>query len=173
MPLIALSLVLGASSASAITDLDLGSLDPPADLTVCAEGHVWEAESAACAELRPGVLPDRELTDYAYALVAANRYEEALVVLDLLEDPQTARALNCRGFAARKLGRLEESIGYYRRAIALAPRYTPVREYLGEAYLEQGRIDLAEEQLMILETLCGTSCEEYTALAEAIAAARD
>jgi tetratricopeptide (TPR) repeat protein len=126
-----------------------------------------------CVQAQQGVLRDDELTDYAYALVEEGRFREALTVLDLLEKPETARALNYRGFATRNLGHLDEGIGYYLRAVALAPRYAEVREYLGEAYIAKGRLDLAEQQLVVIETLCGTSCEAYVGLAEAIAARPD
>jgi hypothetical protein len=53
--------------------------------------------------------------------------------------------------------------------VALDPDYTLVREYLGEAYVSQGRLDLAEQQLVEIEKRCGTTCEAYEDLAEAIA----
>jgi hypothetical protein len=49
-------------------------------------------------------LPDPDLTEYAYALAKADRYQEAIDVLDLLDNPNTPRAFNYRGYATRKLG---------------------------------------------------------------------
>jgi hypothetical protein len=43
-----------------------------------------------------------------------------------------------------------------------------VREYLGEAYVIQGKMTEAKEQLRIIEKICGTECEEYEDLANAI-----
>ena len=94
-----------------------------------------------------GIVPDDAMTDYAYALAEEGRYDEALAMLDLLQNPNTAKALNYRGYATRKLGRLEEGIGYYLESVALDPEYPQVREYLGEAYLAQGKRELAVEQL--------------------------
>jgi len=94
----------------------------------------------------------------------------ALATLDMMQNPNTAEALNFRGYATRKLGRLEEGIGYYRQAVALDPEYALVREYLGEAYVTQGKLDLAKSELTAIEKLCGTTCEPYQDLAEAIAA---
>jgi protein involved in temperature-dependent protein secretion len=51
------------------------------------------------------------------------------------------------------------------------PQYAQVREYLGEAYVIQGKLDLAREQLQVIQTLCGAECEEYRDLSEAIEAA--
>jgi protein involved in temperature-dependent protein secretion len=52
--------------------------------------------------------------------------------------------------------------------VKLDPQYAQVREYLGEAYVIKGRIDLAQEQLQHIQKICGTNCEEYRDLAEAI-----
>ena len=72
------------------------------------------------------------------ALAQDGRYDEALATLDLLQNPNTAEALNYRGYATRKLGRVDEGIGYYLQSVALDPDYTLVREYLGEAYVIKG-----------------------------------
>jgi tetratricopeptide (TPR) repeat protein len=51
--------------------------------------------------------------------------------------------LNGLGYSHRKLGLLDEAIGYYRRALALDPSYVLAREYLGEGYVAAGKIALA------------------------------
>ena len=97
-----------------------------------------------CIDAQSNLIDDQSLTTYAYALAKEGRYEEALPTLDLLKNPNTAEALNYRGYATRKLGRTDEGIGYYLQAVALDPDYTLVREYLGEAYLVKG--DIAARQ---------------------------
>ena len=139
------------------------------DLTICFPGQVWDMEHQKCLERRSGVLPDPALTEYAFALTSADRYQEAIDVLDLLDNPSTPRALNARGYATRKLGRIDEGISYYLRSVALDPAYPQVREYLGEAYVIQGKFDLAREQLATIEKLCGSKdCEYYHDLAETL-----
>jgi tetratricopeptide (TPR) repeat protein len=139
------------------------------DLTTCEPGQVWDAKQHKCLTKRSGVLPDPELTEYAYALAKAERYQEALDVLDTLDNPNTPRALNYRGYATRKLGRTDEGISYYLKSVALDPAYPQVREYLGEAYVIQGKYDLAKDQLVTIEKLCGSKeCEYYEDLAEAL-----
>src|SRR4029077_11493205 len=71
--------------------------------TTCAPGEVYDARSMKCVKQHARVLIDAALSDYAYALAKAGRYGEALGVLDLLKDPNTAIALNYRGYATRKL----------------------------------------------------------------------
>src|SRR5580700_5556541 len=141
----------------------------PSDLTVCKPGQVWDTKRRKCLVRRSDVLPDPEMTEYAYALAKADRYQEAIDVLDLLDNPNTPRALNYRGYATRKLGRTDEGIGYYLKSVALDPNYSQVREYLGEAYVIQGKYDLAKDQLATIEKLCGSKdCEYYEDLADAL-----
>ena len=172
--LIAIAPALAPPPAFAVANFEFGgtAADGLADLTNCGGRLIWDGERDTCVEPRKGVLPDEALTNYAFALVKAERFEDALAALDLREMPDDAKTLNYRGFATRKLGRVDEGISYYLKAVALAPRYVEVREYLGEAYVEKGRLDLAEQQLVVIETLCGTSCEEYSELAQAIAEGR-
>jgi tetratricopeptide (TPR) repeat protein len=142
------------------------------DLTTCAPGQVWDKKTHKCLERHSGVLPDSELTEYAYSLAKADRYQEAIDVLDMLGNPNTPRALNYRGYATRKLGRTEEGVSYYLKSVALDPNYAQVREYLGEAYVIQGKYDLAKDQLATIQKLCGsTDCEYYEDLSDALKSA--
>ena len=138
------------------------------DRVTCPPGEVFDARSNGCVKQRSEVLPDKALTDYAYALAKEERYAEALDVLNLLKNKNTPEALNYRGYATRKLGRVDEGIAYYRKSVALDPRYAQVREYLGEAYVIKGDIASARAQLREIKTICGTGCEAYTHLAQAI-----
>ena len=141
------------------------------DLTTCQPGMVWDTKQHKCLARHSGVLPDPELTEYAFALAKADRYQEAIDVLDLLDNPNTPRALNYRGYATRKLGRTDEGISYYLKSVAIDPSYPQVREYLGEAYIVEGKYDLAKEQLATIERLCGSGCVYYEDLADALAQA--
>ena len=158
----ALSLTLGPALAVA----DSGGKD---DTGTCPRGEVYDSRSGRCVK-QGSALPDKVLNDYAAALSKAGRYDEALATLDLLRNPNTAEALNYRGYATRKLGRLDEGIDYYRRSVALDPRYPLVREYLGEAFVIKGDMGSAKAQLQAIKGICGTGCEQYKHLAEAIAA---
>jgi len=138
------------------------------DMTTCKKGQIWNTATRRCEAAVKGQLDDDAVAQYAYALAKAHRYEEALATLDMLENPNTARALNYRGYATRKLGRTEEGIGYYLQSVKLDPHYAQVREYLGEAYVIQGKLDLAHQQLDVIKSICGTGCEEYEDLAKAL-----
>ena len=126
------------------------------------------SKAKKCVKKTSSAVPDKDRTEYAYTLAKAGRYQEALEMLDTLKDPNTKEALNYRGYATRKLGRTDEGISWYKKSVALDPKYAKVREYLGEAYVIKGQIDLAKEQLMTIKSICGTTCEEYQDLHEAI-----
>lgn len=144
-----------------------GDDDAPAKPN-CPKGQIWDSKSQKCVLQTSSAVPDADRTDYAYRLAKDGRYDEALALLDTLKQPNTAKALNYRGYATRKLGRTDEGIGYYLQSVKLDPQYAQVREYLGEAYVIKGRVDLAQEQLQQIKSICGTGCEEYQDLAEAI-----
>lgn len=160
-----LTAVFGSSTALAD-----GEESPPPPPN-CPKGQVWDSKNQRCVSQQSRLLPDNDRADYAYRLAKDGRYEEALALLDTLSHPHTPKALNYRGYATRKLGRTDEGIGYYLQAVKLDPHYALVREYLGEAYVTQGRLDLAQEQLQHIKGICSTTCEEYQDLAEAIASA--
>ena len=89
-------------------------------------------------------------------------------MLDTVKDQNNAEVLNYRGYATRKLGRTDEGISYYLQSVKLDPQYAKVREYLGEAYVIKGQLDMAKDQLATIKTICGTDCEEYQDLNAAI-----
>ena len=65
-------------------------------------------------------------------------------------------AWNLVGYAARKLGDYPQSLAAYDHCLRIQPGYAPAREYLGEAYVELGRVREAREQLAWLERLSAT-----------------
>jgi tetratricopeptide (TPR) repeat protein len=135
----------------------------------CDKGDYFSDKTGKCEKLKTGALSDPDLAQYAYLLAQADRYDEAIAALDLLKNPNTAVALNYRGYATRKLGRLDEGIGYYLQSVALDPHYAKVREYLGEAYVLKGEMANAQQQLESIKAICGTKCTAYEHLSEAIA----
>lgn len=134
----------------------------------CPKGQIYDSKTKTCMVEKSSMIGDSDRANYAYMLAKSGRYQEALEVLNTLQNPNTAIALNYRGYATRKLGHTDEGIGYYLKSVALDPNYPKVREYLGEAYMIKGRPDLAKQQLTVIKSLCGTDCEEYRDLAAAI-----
>ena len=93
-----------------------------------------------------------------------------LKALDKLEkayekDKKNADILNYLGFALRKTGDFKKAEKFYLKGLELDAGHLGLNEYLGELYVQTGRIELARERLQILE---GCNCEEYDELKELI-----
>jgi tetratricopeptide (TPR) repeat protein len=103
--------------------------------------------------------------------IQAKDYKAALAELrGLAEDTQQADVYNLLGFTLRKTGDYETSLTYYTKALDLQPDHKAAREYLGELFVETGKLDKANEQLAALTKLCPGGCEERDDLQKAIAA---
>jgi tetratricopeptide (TPR) repeat protein len=103
--------------------------------------------------------------------IQAKDYKAALAELrGLAEDTQQADVYNLPGFTLRKTGDYETSLTYYTKALDLQPDHKAAREYLGELFVETGKLDKAKEQLAALTKLCPSGCEEREDLQKAIAA---
>lgn len=80
---------------------------------------------------------------------------------------------NLMGYALRQASpsNLGVAVDHYQQALRLDPAHVQAREYLGQAYLMQGRQDLAREQLQAIERLCkGQDCQAWRDLHQAIQA---
>lgn len=129
--------------------------------------------AAPSASLRNSTPEERQMMR-AEALIRVQDFETAIVVLEdiLRREPRSADALNWLGFSHRKLGRFDEALAHYEKALAIDPRHRGANEYLGELYLQMGQPEKAELRLAVLAEACGPGCEEYAELKDAIAAYR-
>jgi Flp pilus assembly protein TadD len=98
----------------------------------------------------------------AVSLINERRFPEALAALDKAElafGPHPD-VLTYKGYVWRKLGRLDVAEGFYRAALAEAPRHRGATEYYGELKVIRG--DLAGARLMLakLEDQCAFGCVE-------------
>ncbi|TAK90148.1 MAG: tetratricopeptide repeat protein [Burkholderiaceae bacterium] len=109
--------------------------------------------------------------DDAKASLANNKWKPALANLKKAVelDPNNADIHNLLGYSYRKAGDLPKAFEEYAIALKLNPKHTGALEYRGEAYLMANDLESAENALKTLEGLCGTSCEEYKDLSQAIA----
>lgn len=105
------------------------------------------------------------------AAVASRDWPQVIVRMGQVvsRDPTNADAHNYLGYAYRHLSQMDDSFRHYETALQLNPKHRGAREYLGEAYLQVGRLEQAEEQLKVLDRLCFFPCEEYRDLKAQIA----
>ena len=105
----------------------------------------------------------------AYALVYDKAdYEGGIVVLRAMgfdDNPDVATLI---GYASRKLGRYDDAKLWYDRALAVDPNHALTWSYYGMWQAEQGNVLKAKDDLQKVESICGTTCREYTALKAAI-----
>ncbi|WP_051304662.1 tetratricopeptide repeat protein [Chitinilyticum litopenaei] len=119
-----------------------------------------------------GSRPDAATAVQERQLQAALTAQDWPVALALLADlrrqqPENADWWNWTGYAERKRGNLDAAFPAYYEALRLNPAHLGAHEYLGEAYLQAGQRELAEEQLNELGRLCG-ECREQQELAAAL-----
>ena len=86
----------------------------------------------------------------------------------VVADPGSADAYNLLGYSFRNAGNNSRAMQAYNKALGLNPNHTGALEYQGVLFVMLGDLDRANANLAKLETICGTSCEEYEDLAEAI-----
>lgn len=130
-----------------------------------------ENQNKAACKNKHKELDDDSLFYAGYWLARSGDYKLALHYLNQAEKKDDPRFLTYIGYATRKLGRTDEAMGYYARALEANPDYTIARAYLGEAYLKRGERAKAAEQLTEIEQRCGKGCEEWKELAAAMAKA--
>jgi tetratricopeptide (TPR) repeat protein len=118
----------------------------------------------------PNVPEGRAAYAAAVGLINQQRYSEALVQLDRAEAAIGPHPdiLNYKGFTSRRLGRIDDALNYYHEALALDPNHRGANEYLGELYLQMGRLSEARAQLAKLDHLCAYGCAEHEELAHFI-----
>lgn len=126
---------------------------------------------AAQAMMAPGGgMVQSDLYDAAEALVKDGKYEDAIVKLKdvLREMPQHANAWSLYGFSSRMQGKFDEAEKYYGNALKISPENLGALNYLGQLYVQTGRIDQAREVLGRLQKACEATCIEYIQLDTAI-----
>ena len=121
-----------------------------------------QAEASVNKALELSTKPD----DKEYATFVAGSIYERQKKYDLAEEefhkvitenPKNAQALNYLGYMLADRGtRLEEAMGYIRRALALDPQNGAYLDSLGWAYYKQGNYELAEQNLRLASEKIGS-----------------
>ena len=135
----------------------------------CPKGFEWSKKKKKCVQKQSRISPEQQqLIDQAWMLARGGHFEAGRKLFGSVADQSDPEVLNGLGYTNRKLGFFQDAIGYYKQAVKIDPDYVQAREYLGEGYATMGRLDLAREQLGEIERRCGTTCEEYVDLKDAI-----
>ena len=104
--------------------------------------------------------------------VEAKDFKSALAHLTKAaeEMPKDADVQNLLGYSYRKTGQFDKAMEHYRLALKIDPSHRGAHEYMGELYLETGRLADAENELQALSKACPWfgKCEERDDLKAAI-----
>ncbi|MBL8645508.1 MAG: tetratricopeptide repeat protein [Rhodospirillaceae bacterium] len=109
------------------------------------------------------------------AVLDAGDYEKALPMLEefIRFEPENAEAHNLLGYARRNLGKLDEAMESYNKALSFNPQHMGTLEYQGELFLKLNDKAAAEGNLAKLKEICPTGCEAYDVLQAAIERFKD
>ena len=163
--LLALCVLAYATAASAITVPSGPSEEVKAKCKQYAEGtSKWKT----CIKKNSASLMDDDIYWAGSVLAVKEDYAGTLEVLAEAHNANDPRILSLTGYATRKLGRVEEGLAFYHKALALDPNLVETREYLGEGYLQLGKLAEARRELEEIAKRCGTGCESYVELDKAI-----
>ncbi len=145
--------------------------DAPTPPKCCAQHKEGTSAWKRCMSQKQKLKDDEAAYSAGYWLAMSGSYTAALDVLRSARNAADPRIQTMIGFSLRKLGMVDEAMAYYTAALRADPSRTSTRQYLGEAFLHKGDRAKALDQLAEIGRLCGTACEHYTLLADAIAAA--
>ena len=138
---------------------------------VTGAAEAWPICSTMAAMLET---PDWAALDPDFAAgkraIGAGDWEGAIKALTNagLRDARNADIQNYLGYAYRHQRQFGPAMHHYRQALTLNPRHRSAHEHLGEAYLAQGDLAKAKDQLAALEQICLIPCDEYDDLKRAI-----
>ena len=153
--LITLFLLLGLSFHSNFAYAAGGSGDDATDKTSLYKSGKKLVLRAKKLEKKDKIEKAKKLYLKAYG-----KFEKAYA-----KDKKNADILNYLGYTLRKTGDFEKAETYYLKGLELDSEHLGINEYLGELYVQTGRLELAKERL---EVLSGCKCEEYEELKELI-----
>ena len=97
-----------------------------------------------------------------------NDYAGAIEQLKALGHDDHPNVANLIGYSYRKLGDYKVAQVWYERALKADPNHVLTWQYYGLWQIEQGNRDQAQYHLSRIAAICGTDCEEYRSLAEAL-----
>ena len=112
--------------------------------------------------LRAKKLEKKDKAEKALKLYS-KAYDKLIKAYD--KDKKNPDILNYLGYTLRKAGDFEKAERYYLKGLELDAEHLGINEYLGELYVQTGRIELAKKRLAVLK---GCNCEEYEELKELI-----
>ena len=161
-----LALAATASLAFAGSALAAGG-GSDASQTQCSNGKVYDEASKSCVD-KKSELNDDTIYNAARQYAYAGKYDEALEMLKRARNQNDTRILTYYGYTNRKLGNVDVAFDYYNRAIAVDANNLLARSYMGQGFVQQGKLEEARAQLVEIRDRGGKDSYAYKALYEAL-----
>lgn len=167
-----LALVLAALPSAGFAADGGDPVTPPssvaAPLTLGGGSNVAPPAVVSAAAGAPVTVP--ALLAEGRTAIAAKKWADAITVLKKAEalDPKNADVQNLLGFSSRNKGDFPGALAHYAAALKINPKHVGALEYQGVAFLLLGQTAKARANLVTLQKICGTTCEQYRDLAAAL-----
>jgi tetratricopeptide (TPR) repeat protein len=166
--ILAAAVALTPQLALAVGSDDSEPPTPTETTTQCAKGEVWDEKTKACIKSEDSSLNDDQRFGAVRELAYAGRPDEAMAILATMTEGETTRVMTYQGFLLRQLGRVEDSIAAYERAIALDTTNILARSYYGQLLVQMNEMELATLQLAAIRMHGGGGTWADRALSDAI-----
>lgn len=141
---------------------------PTETVKQCAEGLVFDLATQSCMTPAASTNDDSAMMDDIRSLSHEGRYDDALVLLAKMSDQTDPLVLTYYGFVTRKAGDVAAGMAFYEQALDVDPDMILARSYMGQAYVEQGKMTLAKAQLAEIQARGGADTWAEVSLATAI-----
>lgn len=133
----------------------------------CETGLIYDKKTKTCVNAQESNLDVDSLYENVRELAYAGRYDDAQVVLAQMP-AEDDRTLTYLGFTHRKMGNASAANSYYARALEVNPANILARSYMGQGFVQQGRLTDAVAQLRAIEKHGGTGTWAEASLRKAI-----
>ena len=145
-----------------------GDSPPPTPVNTCKGSEVYDDDKGECVDPKHSSLQRDELYLAVRQLAYASRYLDAQAVAQAMPKNDPGR-LTYMGFTHRKLGNFDLATAYYNRAIEIDPTNILARSYMGQGFVEAGRLAEAMAQLELIHQYGGAGTWSDISLRTAIA----
>ncbi|MEM7437974.1 MAG: tetratricopeptide repeat protein [Pseudomonadota bacterium] len=130
------------------------------------KGKVYDKKKKKCVDAnRAG---NDSIYEAAMGLAYGGKYQDAIDILKVAGNQDDPRILNYLGFSHRKLGKTQEAMVFYTRALELDPNYHLARSYMAQGLVADGDYVGARQQLAELKDRGAEGSWPYVMLENAI-----
>ena len=93
--------------------------DSSSSTPTCKSGWVYSSTLKKCVRQSSQIVPDNSLKAQGWTLARAGRYQDAADLFRLVADKRDPEVLNGLGFTHRKMGKVEQGIAFYQKALKI------------------------------------------------------